>query len=75
MLGTKEEQKHKMKMMGVLAESTNGRPCKKCFSRGYEGWDEKLGQYVACDCIIKASIKIKMEKFKNGQTKRTPEQP
>ena len=75
MLGTREEQKQQMKMMAILAEATNKRPCKKCSSRGFEGWDEMKGQYIPCICVIKASVKIKMEKFKNGQTTTTPEKP
>ena len=40
--------------------------CKKCFGRGYNGWDDDLKQFLPCDCIIKAQRKAVLENFRTG---------
>ena len=62
-LGSREEQKLKMLEMAELAASTNGRPCKECFGRGFSHWDVGLKQYVPCICVTKAAKKIVAEKI------------
>lgn len=66
-LGTRKEQEKSLKEMAIIAQATNNRECKKCFGRGYSGWSEKLNQYIPCNCITKATDKIRLNNFRNKQ--------
>ena len=65
-LGTREEQKAKMKEMHEIAMRILGKDeCDDCFNRGYANWDMDIGQYVPCpSCILKAAQKARTEKKK-----------
>lgn len=57
-LGTRDEQREKMREMSMLAEKENGCACKKCNGTGYRGWHLELQQYLPCNCINKAAQAI-----------------
>ena len=66
-LGTREQQAEKMKEMHDLSSNiVYGAiiECKKCFGRGYSHWNDKLGQYIPCSCVVKAANKVKLDKLR-----------
>ena len=61
-LGSREEQKAKMKEMATIAERINGSVCTKCNGTGTDGWNIEMGQYIPCQCVYKAAEQAVAEK-------------
>lgn len=61
-LGSREEQKAKMKEMADIAQRINGYVCTKCHGTGTDGWNAEMGQYFPCQCVYKAAEQAVAEK-------------
>lgn len=57
---TYEEQKEDFKQMVKLAHSED---CRKCYGRGYMGFNLQLKMFMPCVCLQKAERKITQERL------------
>jgi len=73
-LGDRKEQKEQMLEMYKIAVRVNGIGCNKCKKRGFKNWNEELGQYIPCECVLKAAEKVRLEKRKHPTKEQVPEQ-
>ncbi len=61
---TKEVWIKAFKEMYDKAVEVNGCECKKCYGRGYTGWNEKAQQLIPCICLLKANNKMRLRKLR-----------
>lgn len=57
---SREDQLEDFKKIAELAHSED---CKKCYGRGYQGWDSNLEMFIPCECVWKAERKIIRERL------------
>lgn len=74
-LGTREEQKQKLKEMNTLAKNfLSLKECKECSDRGYTAWDTELNQYIPCTgCVLKAAEEVRKQKIEEINKVQNPE--